>query len=385
MSDIFDVGSLSEEDLKEFTSPSLEDTIEKEEESTETKTEDNKEKFEDKNEPGTLSQDDLKEFETHQEGKEEEDTTSEESQKKEKTKSKKEEVSLDFQAVYQNYVDKGVWVPVTDEQGNEIEVTDEETFVKLMDWQVTNAAENALKEREAEFGEQYQSLVKHLKNGGSVEELAGSFQQEKDIESISTDDIDGAESIIRAYYESLDWDKTDIKEQIESLKDRGDASFKAFAEKRKGDLVKSIASEREEIMAERENEAKRIKAYQENYNKELKKAIYSQETTDRKKKELEKFYYDLKHPVNGGRASDFYMKFEEIRQDPKKWTKVVEFIKDFENFENKTTTEKEVKKNLFKLVREGESITKKDSQVPELKKTDKKEAPQTFKRFYNSV
>jgi len=393
--DNFSTSSLTDEDLKEFQDASLEDTsaIEKQDENTDDK---EKEEFSETPKPkdgvGSMDLDDIEEeTEEQEESKEEEEKEEDkketpETKKESKSKSKqKEEVVLDFNAVYKNYVKKGLWVPVTDEEGNEIEVNDEETFEKLMDWQVQNAAESTLKERESEYGEQYQTLVNHLKNGGSIEELASSFQQERDLDEIDTETLEGAEEILTAYYESLDWDKTDIKDQIEALKDRGDDSFKSFASKRKADLKKTFSAEREEIIAQQQIQAKRLKDYQENYNKEFKKAIHSQEVHEREKKELEKFYYDLKNPVNGGKASDFYVKFEEIKQNPSKWMKLVQFIKDFDSFEKKETTEKKVKTSLFKMMREGEMTTKKVSETPEPTKKQTKGPPTTFKQFYNKV
>lgn len=379
------VSSLSEEDLKEFE-VSVEDTgaVEKQEtpekETEQKEKEDNPSKPFSTIKPGTLDEDFLKE--------EEEPTTSKEKEPKTPKSSKKEEKSnlpdLDYNAVYKRNVEKGLWVSVTDEEGNEVEIEDEETFQKLMDWQTQNAAELVLKEREQEFGEQYQTLVRHLKNGGTIDQLAQTYEQEKDIESYDTDNIEDAESIIEAYYDSLDWDKSDIKDQIEAQKDKGEDSFKAFAAKRKADLVKSISSERQQIIEQQEIHAKRLKDSQEKYNKEFKAAIHTQEVPEREKKELEKFYYDYKHQLQNGKASDFYVKFEEIKQDPAKWLKMVQFVKDFDQFEKKSTTEKKVKTSIFKTFREGEVITKKDTQTPEAVKTDKAKAPTTFKRMFSN-
>lgn len=378
MLDTMQLSSLSDEDLKEFE-PTLEEGIQKEEKPEDKKFEDTNDKLE----PGSLDEDFLNQEE------EEEDKALEKEEKEEKPatpkkeikKSDKQQVDLDFNAVYQKYVKQGTWVAVTDDEGNEVEINDEETFVKLMDWQVQNAADLALREREQEYGEQYQSFVHYLKSGGRIEDLANSFAQEKEIDEIDAKDLDGAEQIIEAYYESLGWDKQEIKDQIETLRDKGNDSFTTFAEKRKIELKKSIDSERQELIAKQEVEARRVKAYQEKYAKELKQAIHSQSIPEREKKELEKFYYEYKNPVRGGKASDFYIKFEETKQDPAKWLKVVQFIKDIDSFEKKNETKKQVVNSIFKSVRTGENI--KDSQSPEAVKEEKSKAPTTFRRMFS--
>lgn len=384
----FSVGSLSDEDLKEFQSPTLEDTasLEKEEKATtkEEKVEKEEKVVENKKTVGSLEEEFITEKENTPDEVEEEIVSTDTKEKK-PAKSSKEEIALDFNAVYQKYVKKGTWVPVTDENGNEVEVNDEETFIKLMDWQTQNAADNALKERESEFGDQYQTLVTHLKNGGKVEDLASNYQQEREYDSYDLDNTEDAESVIKAHCEAMEWSAKRTKSYIDSLKDQGDEAFKEVAEESKAALVKAVKEEREQIVAEQEVQAKRIADYQKAYNTKLRESIHSQEIPEREKKDLEKFYYDLKNPVQGGKASDFYLKFEEIKQDPAKWMKLVQVVKDFENFEKKSTTEKEVKTKLFKLVREGESLSKKDSQTPEAVKTDRKQAPTTFKRLYNQV
>jgi hypothetical protein len=387
MFDAMEVGSLTPEDLKEFE-VSVEDTgtVEKEDKSEDKSEEKEVKKIVDKGgDVSSLDDDFLKELEEEKEEGDKETTEDKKEVSKKSTEEKsksKEKLALDYNAVYQNYVKKGSWVPVTDEDGNEVEIADEETFVKLMDWQVKNAAENALKEREEEFGQQYQTLVNHLKNGGRIEDLANTYEQERNIEDIDTSDEKGAENIIEAYYESLGWDKTEIKDQIETLKDKGLDYFSNFAEKRKTDLKKSIDAEREEIVAQQEEAARRMREHQETYNKNLKKLIHSQDVPEREKKELEKFYYDLKNPVNGKKASDFYIKFEEARQDPAKWIKVIQFFQDIDSFDKKSKVENKVTASIFKKVRTGESI--KDSQTPEaVENKERKSPPSTFKRMFN--
>lgn len=375
----FQLSSLSDDDLKEFEAPSFEETVQKEKES------DNPiEKEPPVKKKEVSPEQNITSF--IEEGEESSEEAAKETEKQAKPEKKEaaaldEGAVLDLQAVYQSYVDKGIWVAVTDSEGNEIQIEDEETFEKLMDWQAKNAANLALAEREQEYGEKYQLMIHHLKNGGRMEDLASSFQESTDLESLDENDISDAETIIRSYYESLDWEKSEINDQIETLKDRGDESFKSFASKRKADLARSIKANREEMMREQEIQAKRIRDYQEAFNRELRKEIYSLELPDREKKDLDKFYYEKKNPVNGGKASDFYIEFEKIKQDPKELIKLIRYVKNRDNFEEKAETEKKVKLSIFKRAQEGETMIKKGTQLPEAEKAEKGKRPTTFDKF----
>lgn len=376
------ISSLSPEDLQEFDVNV--DDVGTKEEVEEGKAIDTTKKTTD---ISSLGEDFIKEVEDAKE----EDGEGDKATKKEvedkvaepKKSSKKEsEVEVDFNAVYQKYVKKGLWVPVTDEDGNEVQIDDEATFEKLMDWQVQNAAYLTLKEREQEFGEQYQTLVTHLKNGGKIEDLSSIYEQEKNIDDIDVSEDSGAEEVIQSYYESLGWDKQEIKDQIETLKDKGSDYFSSFAEKRKKDLKKYFDEEKQEIVTRQEEYNKRIKDYQEKYNKDLKKLIHSQEAPEREKKELEKFYYDFKNNIGGKKSSDFHLKFEEVKQDPAKWLKLIQFVKDIDSFEKREKAAEKITASIFKKVRTGESI--KDSETPETVEKKKPQAPTTFKRMFNN-
>lgn len=378
------ISSLSPEDLQEFDVNVDDVGTKKEEEIVEDgKTIDSTKKT---TEISSLGEDFIQEVEEAKEEDKEENKASKKEVEKtlepKKSSKKEAEVEIDFNAVYQKYVKKGLWVPVTDEDGNEVQIEDESTFEKLMDWQVQNAAELTLKEREQEFGEQYQTLVTHLKNGGKIEDLSSIYEQEKNIDDIDVSEENGAEEVIQSYYESLGWDKQEIKDQIETLKDKGSDYFSSFAEKRKKDLKKYFDEEKQEIVSRQEEYNKRIKDYQETYNKNLKKLIHSQETPEREKKELEKFYYDFKNNIGGRKSSDFHLKFEEVKQDPAKWLKLIQFVKDIDSFEKREKAAEKITASIFKKVRTGESI--KDSETPEATEKKKPQAPTTFKRMFNN-
>jgi hypothetical protein len=382
----FNVSSLSDEDLKELevdepAPGAVEETTEKDK----------------KTEPPVAPVIEVGAFEPEEDESEEDSSkgskgkvkeeNTEDSPVESKSKAKAEEVdSIDYNNYYKLLVNKGVWteVELQNEEGEEVQL-DEESFNVLAERQAEWKAQAILEEREAQFGKQYKELVEHLSRGGRVEDLANTYEQEKELDDLDTSNLDEAEAIIEAYYENLGWDKSEIKDQIDTLKDKGDENFRTFAEKRKGDLKKSLDVEREQIKAVQHERASRIKASNEKYIKDFRASIHNQDVPEREKKEIEKFYFEHKHQLQNGKASDFYVKFEEIKQDPTKWLKLVSFVKDFEKFEKTDVTEKKVKKDVFKLIRTGESLSKKVSEDPQRGKEEKRQAPTIFKKLYNSV
>ena len=104
---------------------------------------------------------------------------------------------------------------------------------------------------------------------------------------------------------------------------------------------------------------------------------------DREKKEMEKFYFEYKHPIGPNQvASDFYVKYQEIQSDPSKFYKLVKFIKNIDSFEDRKKVETDTKRKTFDLVRSGEALIKKDSYSPNEVKSTKK-APTTFKKLFS--
>ena len=293
--------------------------------------------------------------------------------------------SINYTNYYKLLVDKGEWQEVTDSSGNPIDSSeiDAETFSELAIQQAQWKADSVLMEREQEFGSQYQELVNYMKNGGKVEDLARFQAQTTDIESMDHTDPTEAEEIIKAHYEALNFSDKRIKTIIDSLKDQGEDVLIENAAESKEKLLEAIQEEKEEEFRKQELVNSRQKEAQLRFTKSLKEQIHSDQLADREKKEMEKFYFDYKHPIGENQvASDFYVKYQEIQSDPSKFYKLVKFIKNIDSFEDKKKVETDTKKKAFELVRSGELLIKKDSQSPEQVKSTKS-APTTFKKLFS--
>lgn len=293
--------------------------------------------------------------------------------------------SINYTNYYKLLVEKGEWQEVTDANGNPLDSSeiDAETFSELAIQQAQWKADTVLMEREQEFGSQYQELVNYMRNGGKVEDLARFQAQTTDIESLDHTDPTEAEEIIKAHYEALNFSEKRIKTIIDSLKDQGEDVLIENAAESKEKLLEAIQEEKEEEFRRQELINSRQKEAQLRFTKSLKEQIHSDQLADREKKEMEKFYFEYKHPIGPNQvASDFYVKYQEIQSDPSKFYKLVKFIKNIDSFEDRKKVETDTKRKTFDLVRSGEALIKKDSYSPNEVKSTKK-APTTFKKLFS--
>lgn len=293
--------------------------------------------------------------------------------------------SINYTNYYKLLVEKGEWQEVTDTNGNPLDSSeiDAETFSELAIQQAQWKADTVLMEREQEFGSQYQELVNYMRNGGKVEDLARFQAQTTDIESLDHTDPTEAEEIIKAHYEALNFSEKRIKTIIDSLKDQGEDVLIENAAESKEKLLEAIQEEKEEEFRKQELINSRQKEAQLRFTKSLKEQIHSDQLADREKKEMEKFYFEYKHPIGPNQvASDFYVKYQEIQSDPSKFYKLVKFIKNIDSFEDRKKVETDTKRKTFDLVRSGEALIKKDSYSPNEVKSTKK-APTTFKKLFS--
>lgn len=299
---------------------------------------------------------------------------------------KEEKISteeVEYSAIKDFLIENGIW---QDWEGSESTELNAETFQKLWEAQAENKAKTYIEEEVSQFGETASQLMTYLKAGGNVETFLENHNQQLDIASIDITEEDGQEKVISTFYESIGKSKDWIKKQINRLKDEGEESFKEEAEDCKSKLKEELDSQREELIREQQAIQKERQLQVEAFNKNLRTAIHSDpDAAEREKKELDKFLFDYKYQDDGGtKYSEYYKKFIEIQQDPKKYHKLVRFIKDFENFEDKKKTEKEVKAKTFKFLRTSqETVSNFDEKTPVKEKTEKtKNNPQPF-RFFN--
>ena len=267
-----------------------------------------------------------------------------------------------FKTLAQYHIDNGDWVePEGWEEGKDIVEWTPEFFADIQKKQFDHRIEKSIADEKGSYGNQYNQLLEYAKTGASVENLYSSFQEEQDIESLDHNDIDQAETILENYYESIGWDKSEIKEELDALKDRGDDKFKSIAEKRKGDLVKAIQEDRKGEIEKAKAQKEHNDAYWFNFNTQVREFIHKEDAPEREKKAAEEFFFKQKYESNGRKYTEYDKVSSEIRNNPEK-------------FAEKTKVANEVKKNIFSNLRSGQAElgNKKTTESPEFQGASKK-------------
>lgn len=288
--------------------------------------------------------------------------------------SDKDEIALDYKALAESRIKNGAWEEYEnwDELKDTVEWTPE-LFEQLETEQFNNKLQRALEEEKSSFGYQYKALLEHAKNGGNIQELLPTFQQEFDVDSLNEDDTDDAEELVRAECEAKGWSDKRTKTYLESLKDQGEETLKETARESKASLKAIIDEERKEIVAQQEARAQEARVYWETYNKKVRESIYKDdELSTKEQKDLERFVFDYKHvdPNTGQKYSDFNVEFEKIKQDPAKYAKFIKLVRNFDTVAKKETAKKEAVKEVSFLIRGAQANLSKNksSETPELVK-----------------
>jgi len=287
-----------------------------------------------------------------------------------KTEPEKPSEKVDYKEITNYLIEEGLWTDFEDREN--IDLTGE-NFAELWKLQAKEAAKKELGEEKAAYGSSANELMEYLKAGGTIETFAQNYNTQKDIDSISTEDADGQEQLIREYYSAMGKDKKWIDKQVNRLKDEGEDEFKSEAEESKKELLKIINEERQAMIQEQQAIAEDNRLKAERFNSSLKKEIYSDsELADREKKEMDKFLFQAAYEDKntGQKFSAFGVKYNEIVADPKKYYKFIKFVKDIDSFEEKSKTEKEVTKKNWNFLK-GSAQTLSDAKSAEPVKADK--------------
>jgi len=274
-------------------------------------------------------------------------------QKKEETPTSVED-SFDYKQFTKYLIEKGTW---EDFEGSDEIDLNAESFAELGQAQAKRQIEKAkIEERESRDVTTNQ-LIDFVSSGGKMDDLLANIKEQRDIESISIEEVDGQEEAVRMYYESLDRDKRWIDKHISKLKDDDELADEAKFSKDK--LVEVYQTERESIVKEQQEIAKDRQLREQAFIKAVKSQIYSdKDLVDRDKKEFDKFVYDYKYQdESGNKYSEFGKQFLEIQNDPKKYYKFQKMIKNFDAYEEKTKTENKAKAEVFSFIKKNAETT----------------------------
>lgn len=290
--------------------------------------------------------------------------------KKKVTKAKGDEIN--YKAHVDYLISTGKW---KDWEGREdLDNISEEDYTKLIELQDEARLKERFDEEISTVGDVGKYIIEYTKNGGKAEDIVSLFREQRDIQSLDLTSPEDQEEAIRAYLEFQGETEEDIKDAIETAKDKGSDYFENLAKKRHQRLLDINRQEIEQSIENQKELRKRQEESVKQFNSSIKNNIYkSEDLTDSEKKQLEKFMLSYDYQLQDGKkVTSLYAKILEIQQDPSKLIKLAQFVSDMGKYEQKVAkkVEKEVTKKTFNFINSSQDMKhKKDSISPDVEKS----------------
>lgn len=371
--DLFQVNLLSNEEMESALSDEPIVT-KKEEQPAQKAEEENKSKpIPPEQEKKLIAEVPVVEIEGDDEDEENVELSTETEEKKEKLSKKDIASSLNYKALAEYYIEKGDWVKPDnwDEVKDEVE-WDAEFYADFQTQQFNAKVKAAIEEETSQFSPDYKALLEYAKEGGNIQNLLPSIQQQIEVSQLNPANQDDAEKILRIECEAKGWSEKRTNTYIESLKDKGDSEeFSAFAKEAQDSLVESIEEQRQEEIAAQKARQEAAKAAKASQVKRVKEELQKLNVPDREKKELDEFWTKPKYQTETGHKYTEFDKISyEINSDPVKYAAYINMLKNFDKLiKNTPETEKEIKKKTFEFLLTGQKdLGKNNSQQPSSEK-----------------
>jgi len=265
-------------------------------------------------------------------------------------------------AVLKNTVDflvkEGLWADFDGRDG--LEIT-QEVYADLAAKQTQHAAYEIVNELIDSTGDYGKAIIQHIKAGGNPDEIIDLFKEQKSLEQIDTSTEQGKQAKIEKYYsEVLGWKTEKVAKVVKRLVEDNevDSEFKDVEELYNKHYQEKLAETQKQVTAQ-QDEVKRKQAV---FVNSIKSALDEDATLlPRDKQLIASSILDFKHQLdNGQKVNDFYVKFAEMQQDPKKYIKLVRFVMDAENYEKQLRTQEQSKaaKDVFNFIKGNETLKK---------------------------
>jgi hypothetical protein len=293
-------------------------------------------------------------------------------QKTQESEEKKGEVLSVLKNTVDYLIEQGAW---EDFDGREEMDLDEETYAKLVIEQDKRRVQSMFDEMVDSTGTFGKAIIDFVKNGGNPDEIIDLFKEQKQIESINIDSLDGQKEIIKHYYtEVMGWKPEKADKYISNL------VLADELEEEAKDVKESIGAfyqkEAQRLNAEREEFAARQKEAEQAFESNIRSAVKERKDltpTERKTVEEYLLRYDQKLP-NGNMVNKFYVNFAKMQANPADYIDLVLFVMDKQKFVQKVATKEktEADANAFKFIKgNGAVSSKKGSSYEQMRKNDK--------------
>lgn len=296
----------------------------------------------------------------------------EEDKEPEEEKEQSSEVTSVLKSTVDYLVQQGLWQDWEGREGMEI---NEEEYAKLVAAQDTYRVQSMFSELVDKTGPFGKAIIEFVQNGGSPDEIIDLFKEQKQVESINIDSIDGQKDLIRHYYSDvLGWKQEKIDKYInnlvvnDELENESKETKELFTTHYSKQAAK-LAEEREEFV-EKQKQAEQ--AFEQNIKGTIKER---KDLTPTEKRAVENYLlsYDQRLP-DGNLVNKFYVNFAKMQADPKEYIDLVLFVMDKPKFLQKLQTQEKnnATDEAFRFIKgNGAVSTKKGTSHEQIKKQDK--------------
>jgi hypothetical protein len=219
------------------------------------------------------------------------------------------------------------------------------------------------------------AIIDYVKNGGNPDEIIDLFKEQKSMESISIDELDGQKSLVRQYYTSvMGWKSEKADKYISNLVLSNDLETEAQEVK---ELYSNFyAKEAQKLNEEREAFAIKQKEAEQAFESNIRGTIKERKdlsATEKRNVEDYLLNYDQKLP-NGNMVNKFYVNFAKMQANPQDYVDLVMYVMDKQKFVQKIakTEESKATAKAFSFIKGNSAVSgKKGTTYDSIKKNEK--------------
>lgn len=338
----------------------------------------------------TIRQDELEEFDEDEfdefdneeveeeeiEDKNEEDVEEDEKDKRASKKAQKAEAKGEVFSVLKNtvdyLVDQGIWDDFDNRDQLEL---NEETYATLVREQDNRRVQSMFEELVDSTGSYGKAIIDFVKNGGNPDEIIDLFKEQKRVDNINIDSLEGQKDILKHYYtDVMGWKPERAEKYISNLVLSNE--LEGEAQEVKDLFTDYYQKEAKRLNRDREAALARQREAEEAFEGNIRSAVRERKdlsTAEKRLIEDQLLRYDQKLP-NGNTVNKFYVNFAKMQANPADYIDLVLFVMDKQKFVQKVATKEksEAAANAFKFIKgNGAVSSKKGSSYEQMRKNDK--------------
>jgi ribosomal protein S8 len=269
-------------------------------------------------------------------------------------------------------VEKGVWEDFENRDQMEI---DQETYAQLVIEQDKRRIQGMFEELVDSTGPYGKAIIDYVKNGGNPDEIIDLFKEQKQIDSIDVETVDGQRELIKHYYtEVMGWKSEKAEKYISNLVLSNE--LESEAQEVKELFGKFYQKEAEKLNRERQEFAEKQRKAEEDFASNIRSTLKERKDlsiTERKMVEDYLLNYDQRLP-NGHMVNKFYVNFAKIQANPSDYVDLVLHVMDKQKFIQKIQKQEQSKatEKAFNFIKGNGAISnKKGSSYDQIKKNEK--------------